>query len=189
MRTLLVGLLLIATPAFADGVVVEGTINGAPKHAVVWLEGVPAASWTLPATTPVMSQRGAKFAPDFLVVVVGQTVRMPNDDRLIHNVFSISTPKKFDLGHYSQGESRSVTFEKPGIVDLFCNIHENMHATIVVVPSTFYAVADDSGHFSIRGVPPGTYTVRAYSPDAGAGTTNAKVGSSNVQLRFALEKK
>jgi plastocyanin len=188
MRSLIVVSLLVTTPALAEGVV-EGVIGPVPKHAVVWLEGVPAGSWSPPGQTPVMSQRGAKFAPDFLVVVVGQTVKMPNDDRLIHNVFSISAPKKFDLGHYSQGESRSVTFEKPGVIDLFCNIHENMHATIVVVPSTFFAVTDDAGHFVIRGVPAGNYTVRAYSPDAGGASSTVKVGSGSVTVRMALEKK
>ncbi len=188
MRSLILVSLLVARAALADGVV-EGTIGPAPKHAVVWLEGVPAGSWNPPHETMVMSQRGARFAPDFMVVVTGQTVKMPNDDRLIHNVFSISAPKKFDLGHYSQGESRSVTFDKPGVIDLFCNIHENMHATIVVVPSTFFAVTDESGRFAIRGVPPGTYTVRAYSPEAGSATASAKVASGNVTVRLALEKK
>jgi plastocyanin len=159
---------------FAEG---GGTVSVAiadplPAHAVVWLEGVPAGSWQTPRDTPVVSQRGARFSPDFVVVVAGQTVQMPNDDRITHNVFSVSPAKKFDLGHYPQGESRTVKFEKPGIVELFCNIHENMHATVVIVPSTFYAQPGSAGQATIAKVPPGNYHLVLWTPD----------GTQNVSL-------
>src|SRR5262249_12598292 len=128
----LTALVLFSAPgsALAEG---TGTITGAlgpavPKEGVVWLEGAPATAWAVPKDAALISQRGARFKPEFLVVAAGQTVNMPNDDRITHNVFSVSPPKKFDLGHYPQGQSKAVRFDNPGVVDLFCNIHENMHA-------------------------------------------------------------
>jgi plastocyanin len=165
----------VSSLALADG---TGTIQVAvaaeapPAHAVAWLEGVPAAAWTLPKETPVMSQRGARFSPDFLVVVAGQWVQMPNDDRITHNVFSVSPTKKFDLGHYPQGESRGVKFEKPGVVELFCNIHENMHATVVIVPSTYYALPGSDGKLTLNKVPAGNYRLVLWTSE---GTQNLPI--------------
>jgi plastocyanin len=165
--SLVCGSLLCASFAFAEG---TGSVSVAitdplPPHAVAWLEGVPNGAWSVPKETPVVSQRGARFSPDFVVVVAGQNVQMPNDDRITHNVFSVSPAKKFDLGHYPQGESRTVKFDKPGIVELFCNIHENMHATIVIVPSTFYAQPGSDGQAAIAKVPAGSYHLVLWTPD------------------------
>lgn len=179
--------LLLLGSARADGGAVTGALGPTPpRRAAVWLEGVPAAAWTVPKPTTIY-QKGARFTPDFLIIAAGQTVELPNDDRIAHNVFSISPAKKFDLGHYPQGESRQVRFEQPGIVDLFCNIHENMHATLVIAPSTFFAAPGAEGHFTIAGVPPGSYRVVAYSPESG--TTAAPVvvtagGTATVKLTF-----
>jgi hypothetical protein len=136
----------------------------------------------------VITQHGAEFQPDFVVVVAGQSVAFPNDDRIAHNVFSVSPARRFDLGHYAQGESRTVLFDRAGIVDVFCNIHDNMHATIVVVPSTFYAVPDAAGRFAIANVPPGAYRVVAYSVQSGNAAGTATVGPGAavaVNLTFA----
>jgi plastocyanin len=189
MRSVVIAVVVaaFAPVALADG---SGTLVGAvgptaPKQAVVWLEGVPASAWALPKETTTLSQRGARFTPEFLVITVGQSVAMPNDDRITHNVFSVSATKKFDLGHYPQGESRTVKFERAGVVDLFCNIHENMHAVIVVVPSTFYALADASGAFTLSRVPPGHYKLSAYAVEGGTGSTEVTVtagASTHVAL-------
>jgi plastocyanin len=160
----------------------------APKHAVVYLEGVPAGSFTVPTDKPTISQRGARFRPEFLVVSVGQSVEMPNDDRITHNVFSVSPPKKFDLGHYPQGQTRTVRFEKAGIVELFCNIHENMQATIVVTPSPHYSLVSESGQWSIESVPAGKYRLIAYSAGVGQETVAVELkpgerSAVNVKLQ------
>lgn len=168
---------------------VSGSVTPTPTGGVVvWLEGVRANAWRLPHESPTITQHGAEFHPDFLVVVAGQSVTFPNDDRMAHNVFSVSPTRPFDLGHYRQGESRSVQFDRAGIVDVFCNIHDNMHATIVVVPSTFHAAPDASGHFAIDGVPPGSYRLAAYSVAAGRATRSAAVaagGTTSVDLAFS----
>lgn len=161
-----------------------GTIvlpSGAPlKFAAVYVGEVPTSAWSVPKHTAVISQRGARFQPEFLVVPVGQTVDMPNDDRITHNVFSVSPPKRFDLGHYPQGEKRSVRFDKPGIVELYCNIHENMQATVLVAPSTFFARPNADGQYRIAELPVGKYPVTAYSPDGGSTTLTVEISANKT---------
>ena len=108
-------------------------------------------------------QRNARFAPDFLAIAVGQTVEMPNDDQIFHNVFSFSKPNDFDLGLYPAGEKRRVTFAHPGVVKIYCSIHETMSGTIFVSPSPWFAVASTHGEFVISGVPAGRYTLRVWN--------------------------
>jgi plastocyanin len=180
--------LLLAGAAHADGVV-SGSVVTDGKWTAVWLEDVPAAAWTVPRDKPQMTQHGARFTPEFLLIAVGQTVVMPNDDKITHNVFSVSPAKKFDLGHYPQGESRTVKFDKTGVVDLFCDIHDNMHALIVIAPSTFAAVVGSDGKFSIAGVPPGSYRLAGYSSSGAGGTMPVVVGAgAAAPVRLVLAK-
>lgn len=130
---------------------------------VVWVEGLPKRP--VPDAHLVLSQREVRFSPTFLVAQVGQTVDMPNDDDVTHNVFSASATKAFNLGLYPKGDVRSVTFERPGLVDLFCKIHRHMNAKIFVVPSYKYAVVSSPGAFSLAGLPAGTYKVRSWHDD------------------------
>jgi plastocyanin len=139
--------------------------GGVPKHAVVYLDGIAAGSWTIPKERVSLSSRAAKFYPEFLVIPVGQSVTISNNDRLVHSPFSISAPRTFDFGREASGETHSLTFEKPGVVDVFCNIHETMQAMIVVVPSTYYALLAPDGSFQLSGVPVGHYRLIGYSPE------------------------
>ncbi|MFN0152694.1 MAG: plastocyanin/azurin family copper-binding protein [bacterium] len=104
-----------------------------------------------------LDQVDKTFIPALLPIVVGTTVDFPNQDEIYHNVFSYSRPKRFDLGRYASGEKRSVTFDTPGVVRVFCEIHSFMRATIVVLPTPYFAVVDDAGGFEVRGVPSGEY--------------------------------
>jgi hypothetical protein len=88
----------------------------------------------------------------------------PNDDRVFHNVFSFHDGKRFDLGLYPVGTTKEVTFDRPGLSRIFCNIHPNMAAYVLAVESAYVAVSDRHGRFAIAGVPPGTYTWRAWRP-------------------------
>lgn len=129
---------------------------------VVYLEPVDAASAEAPPTRAArLTQKNATFSPAFLVVTAGQPVDMPNVDAIYHNVFSYSRPNDFDLGMYGGGNSRTVTFRYPGVVKVYCSIHETMNATILVVPSRHFAFAKD-GTFSLDGIPPGRYRVRTW---------------------------
>jgi plastocyanin len=138
------------------------------SRVVVYLEG-PGPAKIEPAN-PVkfrIAQLNRRFAPDLLVVPVGSTVSFPNMDPIFHNLFSLSKPKSFDLGSYDQGESRDVFFPKPGIVEVYCHLHPNMSATIVVTPNRWYAKPDRTGQYQIPDVPPGKYTVVAWHKSAG----------------------
>jgi plastocyanin len=113
-----------------------------------------------PSARPKLSQSSLMFRPLVLPVLVGTKVDFPNDDNLFHNVFSYSQPKEFDLGLYPQGETRTVTFDKPGVVKVYCDIHSHMYATILVLRNPYFAVPDDRGSFRIDSVPPGTYKLK-----------------------------
>lgn len=134
--------------------------------AVVYLAGpVPGVSARPPAKPPVMAQQDTAFVPAALTVPAGTTVRFPNADPFFHNVFSYSSSARFDLGRYPRGESREVTFEKPGVVKVYCEVHEFMRAVVVVTESPFHAVVDAEGRFRIAGIPPGSYTFVVWHPD------------------------
>ena len=102
-----------------------------------------------------------EFRPRALTVPVGSTVRFPNQDVILHNVFSVSGRNRFDLGLYRRGEGKSATFEHPGVVRVFCNVHQSMVAYVVVVDTPFYTTPDADGRFRLRSLPagPGTLTV------------------------------
>jgi plastocyanin len=114
-----------------------------------------------------MAQLDRRFSPDLVVVPAGSTVSFPNMDPIFHNVFSLSKAKSFDLGSYDKGDTRKVTFPKPGIVEVYCHLHPNMAATIVVTPNRWYARPDSSGMYRIPNVPPGHYTIVAWHKSAG----------------------
>lgn len=124
------------------------------------VSGAPPAP-TEPAA--IITQKDAMFSPHVLPVAVGTTVTWPNRDEIYHNVFSMSDAATFDLGLYhGDEETKRVTFRQPGRVDVFCAIHSNMHCIVLVLPSPYFARADDRGRYVIRDVPPGTYRLRAW---------------------------
>lgn len=108
-----------------------------------------------------MSQRGLRFYPHVLIVQVGATIYFPNYDNTYHNVFSYSPAKNFDLGRYLPGEEvPGRLFDKAGEIDLFCEVHEHMRSTILVVPTPLYTTTDTEGHFTLDNVPPGRYELK-----------------------------
>ena len=147
-----------AVPDSVEGVVrVGGRLE---KDVVIWLVDVPGSA---PAPGRVLlDQRKLTFTPHVLAVRVGTSVEMPNNDRVFHNVFSFKDGKKFDLGLYPAGSSKLVTFDRPGVSRVFCNIHPSMAAYVVAVDSAFFGVSNDTGRFTMSAVPPGTYTFRAW---------------------------
>jgi hemoglobin len=116
----------------------------------------------------VVEQRDKQFSPRVLAVPPGSTVAFPNFDGVFHNVFSLSAPKKFDIGLYKDGDTREVKFEKPGIVRLGCNIHAKMASYIVVIDAPHYVVVEGSKEFKFRSLAPGKYKVRAWSEKSAA---------------------
>ena len=134
---------------------------------VVFIDGpvsnAPAPDKTIQVlTTRKINQKGAMFSPHVLPVMVGTTVEWPNHDEILHNVFSISETKPFDLGLYKHPEVKRITFDKPGRVDAFCSIHKAMNCVILVLENPHFGATDDSGRYSILNVPPGTYKLKAW---------------------------
>ena len=137
------------------------------RRSVVYLESAP--SLAFPDTEPqraTMDQRNETFVPHVLAITVGSTVDFPNSDHTYHNVFSISKVRSFDLGHYAAGRSKSVRFDKPGIVRVFCEIHSHMSAFILVFSHRYFAVTDADGRYQITRVPAGRYTLNAWNEGA-----------------------
>lgn len=112
----------------------------------------------------VIHQKNQTFRPDLVVVAKNSTVDFPNDDKIFHNVFSLSRAARFDLGLYKSGSTRSVQVRRAGVVDIYCNIHPNMVSQIKVVDTPYHAVTGADGRFRITGIPPGTYPVTAWVP-------------------------
>lgn len=132
---------------------------------IVYLESSePNRRFPAPGEPAVISQKGAKFQPNPLIICVGQSVEFRNDeDRPIeHNVFSRSPARTFDLGLYKPGVDKRVTFEQPGAVRLFCSIHRYMDGMIFVCPTPFFAKVGADGRFDIADVPPGSYRVKTW---------------------------
>jgi len=116
----------------------------------------------------VLTMKGKAFAPHVLAIGAGTTVDFPNEDPILHNVFSVSQ-EGFDLGLYKRPKSAARTFDKPGVYTLYCNIHPQMSATVVVRDNPYFAVAAKDGSFRIAGVPAGEYRLVAYHERAGEG--------------------
>ncbi len=155
--------------------VVKGsiTIGGRPTpDAVVSVEGLPdkylkSQISNLKSKKGLMDQRELKFIPRVLAVQVGTVVEFPNNDKTFHNVFSTSEAKKFDLGLYLPGKSRSVTFDRAGVVQILCNVHPSMEAYVVVKRRSYFVVTDSRGNYSLSGVPLGKYRLEVWHPEFG----------------------
>jgi plastocyanin len=131
------------------------------QNIIVYIEQAPVGA-TEPTKAATLRQHDERFLPHVLPVVRGTTVAFPNDDPLFHNVFSLSRAKSFDLGRYARGSARSVTFDRSGIVQVFCHIHSDMSAVALVLDNPYFAVPDAEGRYTIPHLPPGDYTVVAW---------------------------
>ncbi len=159
--------------------------RGAPGDAVLYLEAVPAAvdsALPAPAAHPKLAQKDQAFVPRVVVVPVGGTVDFPNMDPIYHNVFSVSPVKRFDLGKYPRGQSRSVRFTKPGLVNVYCDIHSDMAAFILVVPNRAYARPRADGTWQMPDLPPGHYVLRWWHPDFTGGRREIDLGDADTGI-------
>ena len=129
-------------------------------QAVVWLEA-PGAS-PVAATRAEIGTSDKEFSPHVIVIPVGSTVAFPNHDPFNHNVFSLSEENPFDLGLYSRGETREARFAKPGIVRVYCNVHAQMSAIIIVRDNPWFVQPSGDGAFTLPEVPPGRYQLHAW---------------------------
>ncbi|HEY2731680.1 MAG TPA: hypothetical protein VGK52_17170 [Polyangia bacterium] len=170
------------SPVAVSGTVAGGGTAG-PGGAVVWLKRANGETpRPAPAHGKVISQKGKAFVPHVLAVPVGTKVDFRNEDTIYHNVFSLTKPNDFDTGLYKQGGVYEQTFKKPGAVQLLCNIHSSMIGYVYVVDSPYYAQADGSGAFTIKGVPPGEYDVEVWH-EGSSKTTRVRVSVGAEGLR------
>jgi hypothetical protein len=125
-------------------------------NVVLYVQNAPVTSDIVPIRGS-MAQRDEQFAPHVLPVFRGATVDFPNDDDVFHNVFSLSSAKTFDLGRFPKGSSKSEVFDKSGTVQVFCHIHSDMSAVVLVLDNPYFAMPSEAGKYVIEGVPPGDY--------------------------------
>lgn len=153
------------------------TARGKVTDTIVYVERAPAGTQLPAATTatPQLAQRGQSFEPRVIVVPVGGAVSFPNFDPIYHNVFSVSPVRRFDLGKYPRGQTRRVTFPKPGVVNVFCDIHSDMAAFVLVTPTPAWTRATADGRFELPDLPPGRYRVSWWHPDLTGGGADVEV--------------
>jgi plastocyanin len=170
-------------PASIEGRV---TVSGGPLEDVyVYVENVKMPMKSRKVVE--IKQEGRQFSPRVAVVQTGTNLVFPNFDSVYHNVFSNSPRNSFDLGTYQAGEkARSVTVTGPGVVDIFCNIHQKMSAKVLVVPSVLYAKVRPDGTFRIDNVPTGMRRLVAWSPETKPEAQKVTVNGP-TEVSFALE--
>ncbi len=177
----LVFVLIIYLPGQATAGKITGIVKvkglRSPADILVYLVKSPLVHENLSKTKFTMDQQNLTFMPHLLPIPVGASVDFPNHDKVNHNIFSLSRTKTFNLGSYKPGESKSVRFDKPGIVELRCDVHAEMAAYIMVLKNPYFAVTDDQGRFEIpnskyldqnnikgiKDLPPGKYVLKIWN--------------------------
>lgn len=139
----------------------------------------------------ILDQRELKFIPRVLPVLMGTTVDFPNNDKSWHNIYSASSAKKFDLGLYAPGKTRSILFEKPGVVRILCNVHPSMEAYIVVKEHPYFAAPDKDGNYRLDQVPLGKQRIQVWHPQFGTRAVSVHVVREGevLVIDFDLKKK
>jgi plastocyanin len=137
-----------------------------------------------------IDQKNKRFIPSWAVIRRGTTVAFPNSDNIYHNVFSLSSGNSFDLGLYNaSAEAKKHTFNSPGAVDVYCNIHPQMAASVLVVPNQLFARVKADGTFAISDVPPGQRKIVAWAPGSKLRTQWVEVGEGVADVELTLEPK
>jgi len=149
---------------------ISGQVSGISGPSVVYVDAISGKTFPAPAEHPVIDQKGLVYQPHVTAVLVGTTVDFLNSDSVAHNVFwtSIGGNKKLghNLGTWPKGEKKSFKFDAPGAVPILCNVHPEMSAYLVVVPTPYFATSDQAGNYKIENVPDGSYTVVAWHEGA-----------------------
>lgn len=156
-----------------------------PGGAVVWIPGVTIPG--RPVTADSVTSRDKRFDPRIIVVPAGTRVRFPNVDSIYHNAFSLTPGNAFDMGLYRKGASRDTVMRNPGIVRVYCNIHPDMAASVVVVDGNAYTIAQADGTFRIDGIPPGRHEVHVWSDIAGETVSVLDFARSVVEWNPSLD--
>jgi plastocyanin len=183
--------ILVGLAVASSAGTLSGQVSGVAGPSVVYVDTI--SGKTFPAATqhPVIDQKGLVFQPHLTAVQVGTTVDFLNSDSVAHNVFwtSIGGKKKLNhnLGTWPKGERKSFKFDTPGAVPILCNVHPEMSAYLVVVPTPYFATSDKAGNYKIENVPDGSYTVIAWHEGAKNQSKPVSV-SGDTKADFTLSK-
>ncbi|MFH2133202.1 MAG: plastocyanin/azurin family copper-binding protein [bacterium] len=167
-----------ALPAWAGTIAGTIEVKGlrSPQEVVIYITKDADQAEDVSGARFAVDQSNLSFLPHVLLVPQGATVQFPNNDKVPHNVFSLSQTKKFNLGNYGPGASKSIVFDQPGLVELRCDMHAEMSAYILVMKNSYFGMTDKAGEFSIPDtrylkshgiasiseIPAGKYTIRTW---------------------------
>lgn len=170
---------------------ISGQVSGVAGRSVVYIDAIAGKTFPAPTQHPVIDQKGLVFQPHVTAVQVGTTVDFLNSDSVAHNVFwtSIGGNKKLshNMGTWPKGEKKSFKFDTPGAVPILCNVHPEMSAYLVVAPTPYFAISDQTGTYKIENVPDGSYTVTAWHEGAKNQSKPVSV-SGDAKADFTLGK-
>jgi plastocyanin len=156
------------------------------NNVVVFVKDAPRET-TMPPMRTEMRQEGEDFVPRLVAITRGSSVEFPNADPFFHNVFSLSRGATFDLGRFPRGESRSRTFTKPGLVKVYCHLHSQMSASIMVFDHGHFTIPERDGRFELSGVPPGEHRLSAWHERIGESAKQIVVEAGRTtRIEFAL---
>ena len=198
-RKQLASVVLLFGGLFAAGVLQAGDVKGkvsaaglkSAENVAVYIDAIPGKKFDPPAEHATMDQRNMRFVPHILVILKGTTVDFLNSDQVAHNIYwpSIGGNKslKHNLTILSPEHKKSFQFENPGAAQLFCNLHSEMAGYVVVVPTPYYALTSADGTFTIKNVPPGTYTLKIWSQDGKSVTQAITVTDATTNVDLAVK--
>jgi plastocyanin len=183
--------ILIGLAVASSAGTISGQVSGVAGPSVVYVDTISGKTFPAPAQHPVIDQKGLVFQPHLTAVLVGTTVDFLNSDSVAHNVFwtSIGGNKKLNhnLGTWPKGDRKSFKFDTPGAVPILCNVHPEMSAYLVVVPTPYFATSDQAGNYKIENVPDGSYTVIVWHEGAKNQSKPVSV-SGDTKADFTLSK-
>ncbi len=190
-RSLVLAVLVMTAFVTSEAGTISGKVSGIAGESVVYVDAIQGKTFPAPTQKPVIDQKGLMFQPHIVVVQQGTTVEFLNSDSVAHNVFWISVGGNKKLGHnlgtWPKGEQKSFKFDTSGVVPVFCNVHPEMSAYIVVVPTPYFATSDQAGSYKIENVPDGSYTVTAWHEGAKNQSKPVSV-SGDAKADFTLSK-
>jgi plastocyanin len=175
---------------------IKGKVTAAgmrsPENIAIYIDAIPGKTFPPPAKPVVMDQKNLKFVPHVVVVQAGTTVNFLNSDSVGHNVFwpSIGGNKKLahNLGTWPQGQEKSFTFNDPGVASLLCNVHPEMSGYVVVVATPYFAVTNKDGDYEIKDVPPGHYTLKAWSEEGKPVSQAVDVAAGSITVDLTVRR-
>jgi len=191
MKNVLILAIVTGLALTANAGSISGQVSGVAGQSVVYVDAISGKTFPAPTEHPVIDQKSLVYQPHVTAVQVGTTVDFLNSDSVAHNVFwtSIGGNKKLshNLGTWPKGEKKSFKFDTPGAVPILCNVHPEMSAYLVVVPTPYFATSDQAGNYKIENVPDGSYTVVAWHEGAKNQSKPVTV-SGDTKMDFTLSK-